>query len=194
MLLRKSIEDIKPLFEVRNQVGLNSNSVMAEVGCYRGESTLVWALSNAKVYAIDPWRKGFFPNLTRFQFINWSMIKHALKNETFENLININRNVEHDFDQRLWLHKNVQKVKKKSIEASFDFNKDTFDFVYIDALHDYRSVCYDIKSWLNLIKQGGWIGGHDYDSPLFPGVKKAVLKTIGKPDYVYADTSWLKQV
>lgn len=37
-----------------------------------------------------------------------------------------------------------------------------FDFVYIDARHDYCSVKEDINLYYNLLKEGGIISGHDY--------------------------------
>lgn len=37
-----------------------------------------------------------------------------------------------------------------------------FDFVYIDARHDYCSVKEDINIYYNLLKDGGIISGHDY--------------------------------
>lgn len=39
------------------------------------------------------------------------------------------------------------------------------DFVYIDADHSYQGVKQDIENWLPHIKEGGLIGGHDYNNP-----------------------------
>lgn len=48
------------------------------------------------------------------------------------------------------------------------------DFAFIDADHSRAGVERDISAWLPLIRPGGWIGGHDYAHPLFPGVREAV--------------------
>ena len=47
-------------------------------------------------------------------------------------------------------------------------------FVWIDGDHNYEQVKRDIKNYIPLIKSGGFIGGHDYGSPAYTDVKKAV--------------------
>lgn len=53
-----------------------------------------------------------------------------------------------------------------------------FDFVYIDANHEYRHVRKDIGLWWNKVKLGGVLAGHDYKNgcrhKTIVGVKKAV--------------------
>ncbi len=51
-----------------------------------------------------------------------------------------------------------------------------YDFVFIDADHSYEGCKADIEAWAPKIRAGGWLGGHDYESPKFPkfGVKRAV--------------------
>ncbi len=68
----------------------------------------------------------------------------------------------------------VKIIELKSDEAVRLFDKREFDFVWIDGDHSYEQVKRDIENYLPLVKKGGIIGGHDYDSPAFPGVKKAV--------------------
>lgn len=58
-----------------------------------------------------------------------------------------------------------------SVEASKRFPDDYFDYVYIDAEHDYKSVLRDITAWYPKVKKGGMIAGHDYG---VEGVKNAV--------------------
>lgn len=47
------------------------------------------------------------------------------------------------------------------------------DFVFIDAAHSYDAVRQDIQAWGPKVREGGWLGGHDYH-PAHPGVIKAV--------------------
>lgn len=49
----------------------------------------------------------------------------------------------------------------------------SLDFVWVDAAHDYDSVCEDLIAWAPKVKTGGWIGGHDMQEG-FPGVVRAV--------------------
>lgn len=47
------------------------------------------------------------------------------------------------------------------------------DFVFIDAGHSYEAVKADIAAWAPKVREGGWLGGHDYH-PAHPGVIQAV--------------------
>src|SRR6187399_3017638 len=46
------------------------------------------------------------------------------------------------------------------------------DFVFLDGLHTYEQVKWEIEHYSKLIRPGGALIGHDYDT--FKGVKKAV--------------------
>lgn len=68
---------------------------------------------------------------------------------------------------------------------------DKFNFIYIDAAHDYDSVKQDIELALPLLEKGGVIAGHDYNTKTFPGVVQAVHDTLGTPTQQFADESWM---
>ena len=53
-------------------------------------------------------------------------------------------------------------LRMTSLEASVLFLNNSIDIVYIDALHHFKAVMQDIKSWWHKIKPGGMIAGHDY--------------------------------
>lgn len=67
-------------------------------------------------------------------------------------------------------------VRMKSKDAASMFPEKSFDMVFIDASHFYEDVLQDINSWLPLVKEGGIICGHDYNTGQKKGhnVKKAV--------------------
>jgi predicted O-methyltransferase YrrM len=58
------------------------------------------------------------------------------------------------------------------------------DFVFIDADHSYDSVREDIAFWRGKVRQGGWIGGHDYNHK-WPGVVQAVDEAFGAQGQTY---------
>lgn len=62
--------------------------------------------------------------------------------------------------------------------------------VFIDGDHSYDGCKSDIAVWRDKVRAGGWLGGHDYDHPRFPGVLRAVNEAF--PDGVIrgADHTW----
>jgi hypothetical protein len=63
-------------------------------------------------------------------------------------------------------------------EAASRIDRQSLDFVYIDARHDYDSVVEDLQQWFPLLRPGGIIAGHDYNDGEFRegihGVRSAV--------------------
>jgi hypothetical protein len=73
-----------------------------------------------------------------------------------------------------------------SVEAAAKVPDHSFDFVYIDARHDYESVKEDLAAWCAKVRPGGILAGHDYvDGDLPQGefyVKSAVDEFFGERD------------
>lgn len=68
-----------------------------------------------------------------------------------------------------------------------------YDLVYLDDIHEEEWLLKEIPAWLPCVKKGGWIGGHDA-CPAFPGVMRAVAKTLGGWDHIFRDGSWIRRV
>jgi hypothetical protein len=70
-----------------------------------------------------------------------------------------------------------------SVEAATKVEDQSFDFVYIDARHDYASVLEDLAAWCAKVRPGGIFAGHDYVDGDIPegdfGVKSAVDEFFG---------------
>jgi len=88
-------------------------------------------------------------------------------------------------------------VRKTSMEALADFENESLDFVYIDALHSFNGVMTDILGWQRKVRIGGIVGGHDYFKFYQAGIITAVNAfTVGNnitPWYVTRqdrDPSW----
>lgn len=77
-----------------------------------------------------------------------------------------------------------------SVEASRLYEPNSLDFVFIDASHDYWNVAQDIVHWYPRIRNGGMIGGDDFE-PAWPGVVQAVEEIFGKDRVaVYGKRHW----
>lgn len=62
----------------------------------------------------------------------------------------------------------------------------TADIVFIDGDHSYEAVKEDIAAWLNRVRPGGYIGGHDWGER-FPGVRQAVRGAFDVADIELGD-------
>jgi hypothetical protein len=82
-----------------------------------------------------------------------------------------------------------------STEAAQLFEDKSLDYVFIDGEHSYEAVKEDIAYWLPKVKEGGWIGGHDYANKVrFAGVSKAVNEAFGKSVEEDVDLTWFVEV
>lgn len=68
---------------------------------------------------------------------------------------------------------NVAMVRMPSLEAARNFIHRQFDFIFVDASHDYENVKADILAWKPLLAPGGLLSGHDMHTGA-PGVVQAV--------------------
>jgi hypothetical protein len=87
----------------------------------------------------------------------------------------------------------VTHSKERGSTAVLKVPDQSVDLVYIDASHGYRAVKQDIKEWLPKVRPGGYITGHDY-SRFWPTVVRAVDESMGKPQQIFDDSSWLFKV
>lgn len=163
---------------------LTPDMVMAELGSFAGESTVVFARHVGRVYAIDPWDNLYHQQVTA-GCANPDILQRFEKR-----LVASMQEIERLFDERTIDFNNITKLKMTGDEA-FSVLPEKLDFVYIDSIHTYQAVQHDIKLWLLKIQPTGLIGGHDYCPTDWPGVVRAVHELLGPPHALYEDTSWL---
>lgn len=132
--------------------------VGAEIGIAGGEHILhlLQHTQLEKIYGIDP-----------------------LVSETW----NVPTSIE-DFDEHYKLvceklkpfDKKSEIIRKTSVEGAKEIEDESLDFVFIDAIHEYKECLEDITVWYPKVKNGGYVMGHDWDHCCFPGVQDAVRK------------------
>lgn len=170
---KNAISGLRDMVAYINEIKPTTSLRMAEIGCYAGDSTRVFAENFEFVYCIDPWQNGYDNK-------DLSSYKYDMKD------------VEAQFDENMKPYENFKKIKQKSEDACKLFDFLSLDLVYIDALHTYIGVKKDRLFWIPMIKEGGFLCGHDYQ-PRFQGVIDAVNE-FKKPDKVFKDTSWIIQI
>jgi predicted O-methyltransferase YrrM len=66
-------------------------------------------------------------------------------------------------------------IRKPSKEAFLQIDKTRkYDVLFIDGDHRYEPVLEELYMYGGLIREGGFLGGHDYNPEGFPGVVKAI--------------------
>ena len=141
--------------------------VGAEIGIAGGQhiKALMENTKIEKIYGVDP-----------FITDSWDMHGFFSVDEeygSFDGLYNEVKELLSQFGDR------VELVRKKSTEAAPDFEDGSLDFVFIDAIHDYENCYKDINYWHNRVHKGGYVMGHDWEHPGFPGVQQAVVEHYG---------------
>jgi len=135
----------------------DSGSHFVEVGTFLGKSAVFMA-----VEIINSGKN-----------IKFDCVDHWLGSE--EHRDNENVNIDTLYDDFL---KNIEPVKgiinpvkMGSVEASFLYEPNSLDFIFIDASHDRDSVKADLASWMVRLKEDGIIAGDDIGAS---GVSEAV--------------------
>lgn len=165
----------KGLIELINYIGTNRLTFemnMIEIGCYSGESTIIFSDYFKNVITIDPLESNYHDS-------------DSASESDFEMVYNV-------FMNRIKYRKNITLIRKKSDDA-IHFIENKVDFVYIDGMHTYDQVKKDIINYRSLINDGGFIGGHDYVEG-WEEVKRAIDENINVVDMVFSDYSWIKKI
>lgn len=111
----------------------------------------------------------------------------------------VSQEAEELFDHRLNSQKSCGRLQthKKTTSQFFEENKDgtKFDWIYVDASHDYEDVVQDLNNAWGNLREGtsSALTGHDY-SKAWPGCKKAIDEFAEKNNLevvTFPDSSWL---
>lgn len=153
---------MEKIFNTRNELilSLPLNMKIAEIGVFKGEFSkyIYQQINPSKLFLVDIF-EGYMGSGDKdgnnMQYTNLSEEYEKLKNH-FSN----------DF--------NVSIIKSKSSEFLSNIEDGYLDMVYIDGDHEYESVVSDLNLSYPKVKKGGFICGHDYVSPRFEGVVRAV--------------------
>lgn len=137
----------------------------AEIGVYQGKLSLslLQTFPNLHMHLVDIWKE-VAPDSDYWKSNDAAAIKSGKQWQ--ENKRQTLARTEAYKERRTVWHCD-------SIEAASSL-KEKLDFIFIDAEHTKTGVARDISLWWPFMKKSGLFCGHDYDAPLFPGVKEAV--------------------
>lgn len=147
------------------------SQTIVEVGSWKGRSTVCLAENTpGAVFSVDTWE---------------GHLEHDAAN-------GLDKEFLVDFLHNAKGLDNVYPIPITSVRAAGMFRLIglKFDFIFIDASHDYENVCADIAVWRPLLKRGGILAGHDYGHDDWPGVKQAVDECVPKFRIVPKTSIW----
>lgn len=140
--------------ELRRLAQLAQNAeFIVEIGSYMGRSTKALSLATqGQVFAVDTWRGSDEDN-------------EGEKTKAIDTDV-----VYRSFIVNLWDELNSGKLthfRCDSVEGAKILKElgYTFDFIFLDAGHDYEWVTRDIQAWKPLLDIGGVMAGHDLPHP-----------------------------
>jgi predicted O-methyltransferase YrrM len=161
-----------------------SGGIIVEVGSMFGKSAVSWATySNAsKIYCVDT-------------FLEDYNVIHDIPDEICEELnfpiSGVTHNILKIFTENTKSYSNIIPIRGYS-PGNIVIPEEKIDLFFLDASHTNPNDWENIQYFLPMIKVGGIISGHDYDSILFPDVVENVarLKEMMKGDVsLYKDST-----
>lgn len=155
--------DINALHHLASRLFFKHGALkIAEVGSFTGSSTIALANYAGLLYCIDTWSGG----TDQADKANVAYATHgsaAIVNAFIRNTSHLSNIMLCEWHDRFWI----------------DWQDGSLDMIFIDGDHTYEAVKRDIYWATRIVRSGGIICGHDYDSSDFPGVTTAVHEALG---------------
>lgn len=126
---------------------LPKQSTVAEIGVARGlySKKIIEYTNPNMLYLIDGWKN------IDLGYPDKNMVLDSEHNKRYINL------------QKLYYNNpKVKFIRLLSLDAVQIFNKQFFDWIFIDADHSYQGCLNDLLAYDTLVKDDGLIVGHDY--------------------------------
>jgi hypothetical protein len=157
---------LTPMMKFVNSQQKQMGNIGVEIGTHFGNNAkqILNRMDIKMLYLIDP-------------YISY---KEYPEGKRWENLFGSFENAEEVMNKKLrkyWRY--YTHIKKMSADAVDDI-PDNLDFVYVDGNHSYKYVLEDIELYYPKLKDGGVIGGDDFNNWDMSEVTNAVLDFVNK--------------
>jgi hypothetical protein len=140
-------------------------SVGAELGVWKGYSTLKLARNAAMVTAVDAWSPVAYENSDEFgdyqsYLDRYSNLVGSNDPQRFQDYYDA---IHMEVVEKFKAEPKIQ-IKRMTTDEWFDSMGDSvkIDWIYVDASHSYDGCLNDLRRSLNVVKSGGHIYGDDY--------------------------------
>ncbi len=149
------------------------NPMVTEVGVWRGylSSRLLAMRSDLRLSMLDIWetpldgnRSGGMREQRTHQAVYWDT-QEAWRGTEFAG---DRRELLYFQNRKNYRRKQPMTIDRKPIE------RHSQDMVFLDSIHSFEHVTQEFADWWPKVKPGGYIGGHDVDSPYHFHVTQAV--------------------
>jgi len=151
-------------------------AVCAEIGVFAGDfSARILTLARPRrLHLIDPWKFESGPTYER-------AVYGGVNIEGQPAMDALHDTVRERFDREIHSG-NVIVHRSAAAEVAAEFADEYFDWVYIDANHQYEFVLLDLESYYPKVKPGGFLAGDDYgvEGWWHGGVTRAVQEFAGR--------------
>lgn len=171
--------------EVIDRIPVDRITTYLEIGVWKGDTFLRVLDARPLCYgiAIDPWKAAILGSSYALSGSQQAMLPQSHYDRIHERFMqDVKR-----YSDRARVHRLSSTVAAECEQVPLNA-----DVIFIDGEHSYAAVSEDIDAWFPHVKPGGWIGGHDYDHPRFPGVRQAVDERYGLLE-LGADRTWWKR-
>lgn len=174
-------------YECISRIPITYDSKGIEIGVFKGLNAgqILQQRPQTKLILVDPY--GLVPASEDYRRTNDP--KARIPIARFNNIYN-------EATERLRVYGDRAMFIRIAAEAvAGHIQERSLDYGFIDGDHSRSGCAKDLDVVTPLIKEGGWIGGHDYNQKKFPGVVAAVDAKFGKGKVETGlDSTWFVQL
>jgi len=166
---------------------IKSNTIGAELGVWRGESSSLFLEKSKELHLVDSWSIEPYKKSDGDEFLNYekylARYSEITGGKEEKDFISYYDKIYESVVEKFKDNDNVFIYRMTTDEffEKFLLENKKLDWIYVDASHEYNQVKKDLYNCLKIVKDGGEIFGDDFHESK-PQVKQAVIDFIKETD------------